>query len=213
MRWVLLSLVCWALSACVAGALPPSRSDIGTTLQQPDGAIRSGLRMSTGVHLASATLNEAQEYDVGVGYVYERVEESGGDITNKSAAPPGGPQTSHGAYISVAHILSNNLQENHRTWLGVRAEYLHAAEIDGGDSVSVLARGTWEIFGAGEGAGGFSDSCGGGAGYAYGTTALGLYVEGGARRSLEHEASVVGTAGLTVRLPFIGGFVYNLCGD
>ncbi|MCP4449076.1 MAG: hypothetical protein GY811_27635 [Myxococcales bacterium] len=213
MRLTILSLLCWGATACFAGALPPSRSDIGTTMVLPRGEMQTGIRMSAGAHLASATLNEKQDYDVGVGYVYERVEESGRDITQKMSAPPGGPRTSYGAYISAAKILSNNLRENHRTWLGVRAEFLNTADIDGGDSVSLLARGTWEIFGAGEGGGGFSDPCGGGAGYAYGTSAIGLYLEAGARRSLENEASFAATAGLSVRLPSLIGFVYNLCGD
>ncbi len=169
--------------------------------------------MSTGAHLGSATLNEEQDYDVGIGYVFEQVEESGGDITEKRAASPGGARTSHGAYISAAKLLTNNLRENHRTWLGVRAEYLNASAVDGGDSVSLLARTTWEVFGAGEGAGAQSDSCGGAGGYAYGTSALGIYLEGGARRSISNEASFAATAGISVRLPFVFGFAYNLCGD
>lgn len=213
MRLVAIGLLCCGASACVAGALPPTRSDIGTTLQQPNGETRTGIRMSTGAHYASGTLNEEQDYDIGIGYVYERVDESAGDITSKSAMDAAGPRTSQGAYVSVARLMANNLRENHRTWLGVKAEYLHASEADGGDSISVLARGTWEIFGAGEGGGGYSEDCGGGAGYAYGTTALGLFLEGGARRSLDNEASFAATAGVSVRLPFLFGFAYNLCGE
>lgn len=213
MRLIVTTVLCLGASACVAGALPPSRSDIGTTLQQPNGEVRTGLRMSTGAHYASATLNEEQDYDFGVGYVYERVDEPGRDITDTKLMKSSGPQTSQGAYVSVARLMSNNLRQNHRTWLGVKAEYLRATGGDGADSVSLLARGTWEIFGAGEGGGGFSDDCGGGAGYAYGTTALGVFVEGGARRSLENEASFAATAGVSVRLPFLFGFAYNLCGD
>ncbi len=207
-------LLGFPMQACVAGVLPPSRSDIGTTIQQPDGELRTGLRISTGAHLASATLNKEEPYDVGIGYVYERAEASGKDVTMKAPVEGGaqGARTSQGVYLSAAHLLSLNLKEHHRTWLGMRAEYLHASEEDGGPSVSLLARGTWEIFGVGEGAGGFSDSCGGGAGFAYGTTALGVFLEGGARRSLEGEASVVATAGISVRLPFLGGLAYNVCG-
>lgn len=213
MRLVSLSCLWLAMPACFAGALPPSRSDVGLTMQQPDGEMRSGVRVSTGAHLASATLNEAQDYDIGVGYVFERVEESGGDITQTMDADAGRPRTSHGAYISAAKLLTNNMRESHRTWLGVRAEYLDGSEANGGDSVSVLARTTWEIFGAGEGAGAQSDSCGGAAGYAYGTSALGLYLEGGARRSLDNEASFAATVGVSMRLPFVFGFAYNFCGD
>tara|TARA_R110002096_G_scaffold143328_5_gene299447 strand:- start:103602 stop:104252 length:651 start_codon:yes stop_codon:yes gene_type:complete len=213
MRLVAIAVLCLGSSACIAGALPPTRSDIGTTLQQPNGEVRTGVRMSTGAHYASATLNAEQDYDIGVGYVYERVDESGRDIGDTKTASASGPRTSQGAYVSVARLLTNNLREHHRTWLGVKAEYLHASADDGGDSVSILARGTWEIFGAGEGGGGYSDDCGGGAGYAYGTTALGLFAEAGARRSLDNEASFAATAGVSVRLPFLFGFAYNLCND
>ncbi len=168
--------------------------------------------MSTGVHYASGTLNEKQDYDIGIGYVYERVEASGQDITDKEVMDDGRPRSSQGAYVSVARLMTNNLRESNRTWLGIKAEYLRASGA-GEDSVSILARGTWEIFGAGEGGSGFSDDCGGGAGYAYGTTALGLFIEGGARRSLDNEASFAATAGVSVRLPFLFGFAYNLCGD
>jgi len=211
---VFVVLVSVWLTGCVAGVLPPSRTDIGTAMEQgASGEVRTGVRASTGMHWASATLNEEEAYDVGVGYVYEQLEAAGGDISQPSSQHASDSVNRQGAYISAAHLLSNNPKENYRTWLGVRAEYLHAAEDDGGATFGVLARGTWEIFGAGQGSGGFSDSCGGAAGFAYGTTAIGLYLEGGARRNGESEASFVATAGVSMRLPLLGGFAFNLCGN
>lgn len=182
-------------------------------MQQQQGELRTGVRMSAGAHLASGTLNTAQEYDVGVGYIYESVEAGGRDIGDSATELGTGAQISHGGYLSVARLVSNQLRENHRTWLEVRAEYLRSSEAGSRDSVGILARATWEIFGAGEGGGGFSDDCGGAAGYAIGTTALGLYIEGGPRRSFGNKGSFSATAGVSVRLPFLFGFAYNLCPD
>lgn len=212
LRFAVTSALALGAAGCIAGALPPTRSDIGTTMQQPKGELRTGVRMSAGAHLASGTLNAAQKYDVGVGYVYESVEAGGRDIGD-AATHGTAPQTSHGAYLSAARLVSNQLRENHRTWLELRVEFLRSSEAGAQDSVGVLARGTWEIFGAGEGGGGFSDNCGGGAGYAVGTTALGLYIEGGPRRTFENKGSFSATAGVSVRLPFLFGFAYNLCPD
>ncbi len=197
-------------TGCIAGALPPSRSDVGTTMTHADGEVATGVRVATGAHWASGSLDREQDYDIGVGYIYENASESGGDIRDE---PGDGTDAlvSHGVYASFATLLSRDIREDDRTWFGLRSEYLRAS--DGSNSIGVLARGTWEIFGASEGGGGFSDNCGGGAGYAMGTTALGLYLEAGPRRTFNNEASVSATAGVSLRLPFLFGFAYNLCPD
>ncbi len=213
-RLVPILLLAPLAGACVAGGLPGTRTDVDSALQAQRGEIRAGVKVSSGVHWASITKDREQDFDVGAGYVYERVEGSGGDITQKhNQAPDDEGRRAHGAYLSAAGILSRNIRENHRTWLSVRAEFLDAPEADGGKALSLLARTTWEIFGPVEGAGAASDSCGGAMGAAYGTSAIGLYVEGGAHRSLEGRASFVSTAGLSLRLPNLFGLAFNLCPD
>ncbi len=210
----LVVLVALPSVGCVAGALPPSRSEIGTTMHRANGEVATGMRVASGAHLASASLGQRPDYDIGIGYIYESVDDSGHDISDGPSHGGEGDslaRTSHGAYASFATLVSNNERENHRTWVGLRAEYLNSS--DGEQSVGVLARGTWEVFGAVDGGGGFSDNCGGGAGYASGTAALGLYIEAGSRRNFDNEGSVSATAGVSLRLPFLFGFAYNLCGD
>ena len=57
----------------MAGALPPSRTDFGTTVISGEGEMQSGFRFSTGAHLASGTTRRDFPVDVGAGYVYERL--------------------------------------------------------------------------------------------------------------------------------------------
>lgn len=181
-------------------------------MQAPTGEFRSGVRVSTGAQWASATIDEDQDFDVGVGYVYEHIDAQD-DIRQQVSGPNAadGARTSQGAYLSFAKILSSNVRDHHRTWLGIRAEYLHASDEDGGPSMNLLARANWEVFGPAVGAGGSSDSCGAVVGAAYGTAGIGLYLEGGARRSLEGEASFVSTAGISLRLPSVWGMGIGWC--
>jgi hypothetical protein len=200
-------------SACFAGALPPSRTDVGTTVVKPTGDAASGIRFSTGAHWASAASSQGENYDFGAGYVYERVEKAGGDITDKhvSDEEEESASVSQGAYLSVERVLHRDRRNNQRTWLGMRGEYLHASEEDGGPTLSALARLNWEVYGQVEGAGATDTRCGAAMGFAYGTMGLGFYAEAGARRSLEGVASFAATVGLSVRLPFLGGFGFDLC--
>lgn len=214
-RLALLLCLVGASHACAAGMLPPSRTDIGTTMIKPTGEARSGLRFSTGAHLASASSDEAEDYDFGAGYVYERTEAPGGDITDKHVAGEkrAGAQVSQGAYLSVERVLNRSKSTHQRTWLGMRAEYLHASEEDGGPTLSALARLNWEVYGHVEGAGSTTTNCGSAIGFGFGTAGLGFYAEGGARRSLDGDASFVATVGLSLRLPFLAGFAFDLCPD
>lgn len=203
------------LPACVAGGLPPSVTDVGSTVQAPTGELRTGLRFSSGAQWASATTRADQDFDVGIGYVYERIEGEAGDIRDQSSGDYelDGVRSSQGAYLSFSGVLARNPVEHHRTWLGVRAEFLHASEADGGPSLNLLARGSWEIFGPAVGAGGTSDACGLAVGAAYGTIGLGVYLEAGARRSLEGEAAFVSTAGVSLRLPALWGMGAGWCSN
>jgi hypothetical protein len=210
--FLLLIVFAIAGSACAAGALPPSRTDVGTMVAKPTGEIQTGFRVSTGAHWASATHDKLVDYDVGAGYVYERSEASGGDITDKhtSGDAPDTSNVAHGGYLSLERVLSRSLRNKQRTWLGMRVEYLDGKD-DSKSSISALARINWEVFGHVEGAGASDTNCGGAFGIGYGTAAVGFYGEAGARRSLEGDASFVATLGLSIRLPFLAGVVFDLC--
>jgi hypothetical protein len=185
---------------------------VGTTVLKPTGDASSGIRFSTGAHWASAANSADEDYDVGAGYVYERVENPGGDITSKHvSSDDDGASVSQGAYLAVERVLHRDKRNKQRTWLGMRGEYLHASEEDGGPSLNALARLNWEVFGQVEGAGSTDTNCGAAVGFAYGTMGLGFYAEAGARRSLEGVASFSATLGLSVRLPFLGAFGFDLC--
>jgi hypothetical protein len=178
---------------------------------KPTGEARTGLRFSTGAHWASASSDKAEDYDFGAGYVYERTEGPGGDITDKHqiGESDDGPLVSHGAYVAVDRVLSRDKSKKQRTWLGMRGEYLHGD--DGGHTLSALARLNWEVYGHVEGAGSSSTNCGSAMGIAYGTAGLGFYGEAGARRTLEGDASFVATLGLSLRLPTLFGVAFDLC--
>lgn len=211
------------LGGCAAGVVPPSRTDIATTVIADGGELTSGLRFSTGAHLASGLLRRDFPVDVGAGYVYERFEPTGsaeGVATRQTSpsSPSAGGEAmagrvddAHGGYLEASHVVDRG--RAHRTWLGVRGEVLGRRTDDGRRAeVGGYARVAWEIYASGEGAGSFADGCGGGAGFSRGTSAIGLFVESGAQWVGEEErAAFVAMAGLSVRLPLFGGFVFNLC--
>ena len=209
-----------SLGGCAAGVVPPSRTDIATTVIADQGEVTSGLRFSSGAHLASGVLRRDFPVDVGAGYVYERVEvaPSPDPIAARATAPsPGGDghapriEDAHGGYLEASHVIDRG--RAHRTWLGVRGEVLGRRTEDGRRADFFFNdTATTEIYTSGQGSGGFTDRCGGGAGFSRGTSAIGLFVESGAQWVDDEEgAAFVATAGLSVRLPLFGGFVFNLC--
>ncbi len=223
-----IALVAFTLSVhagCVAGVLPPSRTEIGSTVIAAGGEMSSGYRFATGAHLASGTTRRDVSFDVGAGYVFERVGRSplsgspAGSTSLALSAPgaesiapaePADHVDAHGGYLEVARTLARG--SGHRTWLGVRGEVLVREGPDGRRaSTGVYARAAWEMFSPSAGAGGFSSSCGGGAGVTYGSSALGVFIEGGTQRTVDDEAAFVATAGLTLRLPFVAGFAFDVC--
>lgn len=204
----------------MAGVIPPSRTDVATTVIADRGQVTSGLRFSTGAHLASGVLRRDFPVDVGVGYVYERFESAPSPeaVAMRQTEPPTSGDAgarriddAHGGYLEASHVVDRG--QAHRTWLGVRGEVLGRQTDDGRRAeVGGYARLAWEIYASGEGAGSWSDRCGGGAGFSHGTSALGLFVESGAQWVGDEEgAAFVAMAGLSVRLPLFGGFVFNLC--
>jgi hypothetical protein len=197
----------------VAGVLPPSRTDVGTTLIVQDGEMASGVRFSTGAHLASGSTRRDVPLDVGAGYVFERVEAAPGQeaMTLDAGDRTAGPRVdAHGVYVEAAHVIAR--ARGHRSWLGARGEVLSWQTAEGRQvSAGGYARLAWELFGPSEGGGTFTSRCGGGAGFSYGSAGLGLFVESGVEWREEAEAAFVATAGLSVRLPIIGGFAFDLC--
>lgn len=213
-------------AGCVAGVLPPSRTDVGGTVIANGGRVASGLRVATGAHVASASLTHDTSFDVGAGYVYERI----GDELSAGAAPqgpglglssapgagmidPAAPHPfmeAHGGYFDVGHTLERG--RSHRSWLGARGEVLARKTPDGTRAAAgAYGRAAWELYSPHEGVGASAEGCAVGAGYARGTVGLGLYVEAGAQWSEDQETALVATAGLTVRLPLLAGFVVSFC--
>jgi hypothetical protein len=200
------------LGSCLAGGLPPSRGEIGPSLLQSKRGIETGYRATAATSLGSATTRDDLGFDVSVGYAYERVEDSSRDITVEKA--PGealGPRVSHSFYGEYAQRISPKSQKSKRTWLGLRAGYVHSAEQDGGDGVEALGRVKWEVFAPADGSGGGATDCGAAAGVAYGTIGFGAYVEGGGRMYFDGERALVASVGLQLRLPAIFGVVVDFC--
>jgi hypothetical protein len=203
------------LPGCVGVVLPPTQTEIGPTILSQGREGVGGIKVATGTHLASAKLKNP-DYDVGAGYVFERVAVRPPAGVEGAIARQDGPpepvdhhRDAHGAYLDIARRVAGG--HLHRTWLGLRSEVLFPAGRSDVAEVGVAARLAWELFGVGEGAGGYSDACGGGFGLASGTTAVGGYLETGYRVSSEGSAVMTTTAGLSFRMPFVAGMGWNLC--
>src|SRR5688500_18515944 len=97
--------------AAVAGVVPPSRTEIGSTVIADGASPTTGFRFATGAHLASGQTRRDAKIDVGAGYVFERIgapvspEVDGG--THYAAAEPIDHVDAHGAYVDVAHALES----------------------------------------------------------------------------------------------------------
>lgn len=210
-----MSVLVLAASGCVGGALPPSRTDVGSTVVAGRGGPAHGLRVTTGAHTASATTRGDVGLDVGGGYVFEELAPSAeGEHVARVDGPPttGAPpaaRRAHGGYLEVGRTLRQG--DRNRIWLGVRSEILVPEDQPSGLHHTVAVRAAWEVYATGAGGGGFSDRCGGGAGYAHGQVGVGLYVDSGVRTGRGGESAIVATAGVTVRLPFVAGFAFSLC--
>ena len=211
---VLLVLATGALSGCaaIAGVVPPSRTEVGSTVIADGPNPSTGFRFSTGAHLASGQTRRNAKIDVGAGYVFERLGaappaegEMDGAVTHQSGAQPIDHIDAHGGYVDVAHALESS--HSHRSWLGVRGETLVQNAPEGHRLVNgVYARLALELYGTGQGAGATSDHKGVGYGFAYGAWALGLYAESGYRFVEQEQPAFVAMGGLSLRLPVFGGF-------
>jgi hypothetical protein len=196
---------------CIAGVLPPSRTELGSQVIAADGGPRSGMRLATGAHLASGQVRPDVGLDVGAGYVYERQSEEGA-VALGGGGKPSGPRRldGHGMYLEVSHVLQGSGAA--RSWLGARGELMRMRRSEGSrGALGLYARAAWEVFKAGKAEGSGPTRCGFGAGFAHGAVALGLFVESGVRWVEAEEPAFVAVGGLTVRMPWMGGVAVDLC--
>lgn len=203
----LLAIACVLQVGCVGAALlPPSRTEVGSTVVHGGAGAEVGFRASTGAHFASGTTGRRVPVDVGLGYVYEQSQPEPDTrpiaLALEGTPPqPAAPGTAlHGGYLELSRPLSRERRE--RSWIGLRTEVLAAGgEVGAGGSVRVQ----WELFGNASGAGAEGDSNGMVAFVSHGTAAVGVYLDSGVRR-LGGETSWVTSGGVTLRLPFIFAF-------
>lgn len=196
--------------AAVAGVVPPSRTEIGSTVIADGASPTTGFRFATGAHLASGQTRRDAKIDVGAGYVFERIGAPVSPEMDGAAGHYGSPEVidhvdAHGAYVDVAHALQSS--HSHRSWIGARGETM-VQDAQGGRRVvnGTYARLSWEIYSTGSAAGGGSDPKTVAAGFAYGATALGMYLESGYRFVEDERPAFVAMGGLSLRLPVFGGF-------
>jgi hypothetical protein len=201
-------------SACAAGVLPPSRTEIGSTVIAGSGQVQNGLRVATGAHLASGQTARDGNIDLGAGFVYERLgAAAASEARVRGAAPPeeGAPTfiEASGSYADAAAVLQRGRW--HRTWIGARTELMRQRGAEGGRAVGAsFARIAWETYAPVHGSGSFSDGSGAfGAGFAHGAFAMGLFVESGVRYAEGERPAFVAIGGMSLRMPWLGGFVFD----
>ena len=204
-------------TACFAGILPPSRTEVGTQVMSGGGPSTSGVRFATGAHLASGQTSRDGNLDVGAGFVYERLSPpapTGSEERALGAEPMTDdvvPEVvdARGSYIEVSGVLQR--AASHRTWIGARTEVLRQAGPDGGRAIgATVARLAWEIYAPVHGVGSGSDSSGAiGAGLAHGAVGLGLFLESGVRYAEGDEPTFIAIGGVSLRMPWLAGFVID----
>jgi hypothetical protein len=203
-------------AACAAGVVPPTLTDVGSTVIASDGRMQSGLRVASGAHLASGQTARDRNIDVGVGVVYERLAAASpaGSETRAlggatSADEPPDPIEARGSYVDAAAVLERGGW--HRTWIGARSELMKQDGPGGGRPVgATMARISWETYGPVKAAGADSSGSTFGAGFAYGAFALGLFVESGVRYAEGERPAFIAIGGMSLRMPWMGGFAFDL---
>jgi hypothetical protein len=202
---------------CFAGILPPSRTEVGTQSLIGGSASDSGVRFTTGAHLASGQTRRDGRLDVGAGFVYERLASpppAASEDRALGAAPmegevPPAINDARGGYIEVSGAVQRG--RAHRTWVGARSEVLRQAGPDGNRALgTTVARLAWEVYAPVKAVGAGSDSSGAfGAGLAHGAAGLGLFVESGVRYGEGEEPAFIAIGGVSLRLPWLAGFVID----
>lgn len=203
--------------ACAAGIVPPSLTEVGSTVIAGDGRMDSGLRVSTGTHLASGQTARDRNLDVGAGVVYERLAAPAAGSESRAlggAAPMDAGEApeaieARGSYIDAAAVVQR--AGWHRTWIGARTELMRQEGPDGGRAVgATFARVSWETYAPVKAAGADTSGSTVGAGFAYGAFAMGLFVESGVRYAEGERPAFVAIGGMSLRMPWLGGFAFDL---
>jgi hypothetical protein len=186
------------LAGCVPFAFPPSRTDLGFAAVARGQEGGAGVRLATGVYLASATINPALPLDVGAGYT----------LTAPLRAPAEGPGgLAQGAYLE-----------------GVRHLPLSPLDHAGAGRLQVGGRGAM-LFGRGGARPGFEltarlgiegfktvngelETSSDAVAVGFGQLGIGGFVEAGYQALPGTGGSAfIGNVGLSVRLPAIFGIV------
>lgn len=208
--------VALAAAGCAAGVLPPSRSEVATTVIAGAGRPEHGVRFATGAHLASGQTARDARFDLGAGFIYERLAAPppgsearalGGEPMSAGDEPPA--TDARGSYLEVAGAIQRG--PFHRTWIGARTELLRQESAAGKRAIgATVARLAWEAHAPVRAVGSSSGSDGTfGAGFAYGAVGLGLFVESGVRYAEGERPAFVALGGVSLRMPWLGGFVID----
>ncbi len=187
-----------ATGCIVPYATPPMRAEVGAatpiTARDDDAgdpmaaaaAASPALHVAAGVSLASAAKDRPPRFDLGVGYLMET---------------SGTNATSHGAYVDAAVFVVGHGRSGGRASVGMRVELRATPE---GAVGAVKARFDVEVYVGGSGKFSGSDRCGSTASTYHGTSAIGLYAEGGPALAPNGTAFVAST-GVSIRLPSVLG--------
>lgn len=187
------------LAGCpFAAGVPGSRTDVSPMTTQSNGSLHSGVQVVTGAHWASLDTRD-QPFDVGGGYIYQHLptEASAQVASSMDADAPDPGLDLHAGFLSFdSNIYS---ERTWRTWAGARGElWWHpSGEKLPGASVRLGV----ELFGAASDSGPVSGRCAAGVGIVHGTSALGVFLDAGARAMPGGEIATTASAGITVRLP------------
>jgi hypothetical protein len=166
----------------------PLQIDIGAIGTSSDRGTLTGAEVAVGVHWASLS-PKPTNFDIGLGVVASVMQP--GDATG---ADPDDDVSFVGAYAGIAQTLSHG--DFWRTWAGVRGEYLDVDAFgERRTGIGAAARLSAELFLSGVGIEP--------RGIFFGTYALGLYVEAGARQLGPDVGKLQVSGGLTLRTPLV----------
>jgi hypothetical protein len=188
---VILAIAAAGCSGCFPLITPPLSLEGGATTRIGDGP---KYRLGAGVHAASAVADRELPFDVGAGYI------ATGPFTS------GEKPVSHGAYVQGGPRIAGG-----RTWRAFaegRAEYYFAPRAPD-IAYAGLVRLSVEAFVPVSFEPVSSESSDGSfyIGLAYGSLAIGPYVEGGYQRLVLDAGLPVLSAGLHIRVPATFGLV------
>ena len=172
-----------------------------------NGTRHAGLQVATGAHWASLDDRAHHGFDVGAGYIYQRLPSEASAVLASSAGDEMEAESDsaldlHAGYLAFDHNIY--ARRNWRTWAGARGElWFHPS----GDKLpGASVRLGVELYAGASEAGPVSDRCAAGVGIAHGTTAVGLFIDAGARRMPGGETATTASAGISVRLPSLAIF-------